>query len=100
MVITPMLQKGVTVKLAQANNPVQMPDADKEDALIVAVMNDGAIYFDTAKITPAELAQKVRGRNANRTTKHLSVNAATRAAYNAWWGGGDGLWSTAVFLRR
>ena len=28
MVITPMLQKGVTVKLAQANNPIQMPDAD------------------------------------------------------------------------
>src|SRR5258708_38742439 len=83
MVITPMLQKGVTVKLAQANNPVQMPDADKEDALIVAVMNDGAIYFDTAKITPAELTQKVRDRIANRTDKHVYVKADARAKYKA-----------------
>ncbi len=83
MVITPMLQKGVTVKLAQANNPVQMPDADKEDALIVAVMNDGAVYFDTAKITPAELTQKVRDRIANRTDKHVYVKADARAKYKA-----------------
>jgi biopolymer transport protein TolR len=83
MVITPMLQKGVTVKLAQANNPVQMPDADKEDALIVAVMNDGAIYFDTAKITPAELTQKVRDRITNRTDKHVYVKADARAKYKA-----------------
>ena len=83
MVITPMLQKGVTVKLAQANNPVQMPDADKEDALIVAVMNDGAIYFDTQKITPAELTQKVRDRIANRTDKKVYVKADARAKYKA-----------------
>ena len=37
MVITPMLQKGVSVDLAKVNNPEQMPDADKEDALIVAI---------------------------------------------------------------
>jgi biopolymer transport protein TolR len=83
MVITPMLQKGVTVKLAQANNPVQMPDADKEDALVVAVMNDGAIYFDTQKITPADLTQKVRDRIANRTDKHVYVKADARAKYKA-----------------
>jgi len=83
MVITPMLQKGVTVKLAQANNPVQMPDADKEDALIVAVMNDGAIYFDTQKITPAELTQKVRDRIINKTDKHVYVKADARAKYKA-----------------
>ena len=37
MVITPMLQKGVSVDLAKVNSPSQMPDADKEDALIVAI---------------------------------------------------------------
>ena len=35
MVITPMLQKGVSVDMAKVNNPEQMPDADKEDALLV-----------------------------------------------------------------
>jgi biopolymer transport protein TolR len=83
MVITPMLQKGVTVKLAQANNPVQMPDADKEDALIVAVMSDGAIFFDTQKVTPAELTTKVKDRITNRTDKHVYVKADARAKYKA-----------------
>ena len=34
MVITPMLQKGVSVDMAKMNNPMPMPEADKEDALI------------------------------------------------------------------
>ena len=35
MVITPMLQHGVSVDMAKVNNPESMPDADKEDALLV-----------------------------------------------------------------
>ncbi|HEY6253250.1 MAG TPA: biopolymer transporter ExbD, partial [Candidatus Angelobacter sp.] len=50
MVITPMLQRSQTVELAKAVNPIQMPDADKEDSLIVAVMRDGKVYFDTELI--------------------------------------------------
>ena len=96
MVITPMLQKGVTVKLAQANNPVQMPDADKEDALIVAVMNDGAIYFDTQKITPAELTQKVRDRIINKTDKHVYVKADARCKYKTVVGVVDNVRSAGV----
>src|SRR4029077_11054223 len=45
MVITPMLQKGVSVDLAKVNNPEQMPDAEKEDAMVVSVMRDGTVYF-------------------------------------------------------
>ena len=41
MVITPMLQKGVSVDMAQSVNPRNMPDADKEDAVLVAVTRDG-----------------------------------------------------------
>jgi len=43
MVITPMLQKGVSVDLAKVNSPEAMPDADKEDALIVAVIPLGIL---------------------------------------------------------
>ena len=43
MVITPMLQKGVSVTLAKTDNPIKMPEADKEDSLIVAVMRDGLL---------------------------------------------------------
>ncbi len=83
MVITPMLQKGVSVDLAKTDNPVQMPDADKEDALLVAVMRDGSIFFGADKVTPEVLTDKVKDRLANRTDKRVFIKADARAKYGA-----------------
>ena len=84
MVITPMLQKSMTVELARATNPINMPDADKEDALIVAVTRNGEIYFDQQKIfNPGDLTQKVRDRVANRVNKEVFVKADARAKYKS-----------------
>src|SRR5208283_4176996 len=54
MVITPMLQHGVSVDMAKVNSPTPMPDADKEDSLLVAVMRDGQIYFGTDRVKADE----------------------------------------------
>jgi biopolymer transport protein TolR len=81
MVITPMLQKGQSVDLAKANNPTPMNDADKEDAIIVAVMRDGQVFLDTQKVTPEELTQKVKDRVSSRTKKQVFVKADARAKY-------------------
>jgi biopolymer transport protein TolR len=82
MVITPMLQKGQSVELAKTTNPIQMPDADKEDALIVAVNRDGKIFFDTSQImNPADLTDKIKDRIANRVDKRVYVKADARAHY-------------------
>jgi|SRR5579863_1795593 len=84
MVITPMLQKSMTVELAKATNPINMPDADKEDALIVAVTRDGGIYFDRQQIrNPGDLTDKVRDRLSNRPNKEVFVKADARAHYKA-----------------
>jgi biopolymer transport protein TolR len=83
MVITPMLQKSRPVELAKTNNPIQMPDADKEDALIVAVQRDGKIFFDTTQVGPDELTQKVKDRIANRVDKKVYVKADARAKYKS-----------------
>jgi biopolymer transport protein ExbD/biopolymer transport protein TolR len=83
MVITPMLQKGVSVDLAKVNNPEQMPDADKEDALIVAVMRDGKIFFGNDQIAPDALAPKVKDRIANRVDKRVYIRADARARYGS-----------------
>ncbi|HEX4605947.1 MAG TPA: biopolymer transporter ExbD [Candidatus Angelobacter sp.] len=83
MVITPMLQKGQSVDLAKANNPMPLPDADKEDAVIVAVMRDGIVFLDTQKVTPEELTQKVKDRVSSRTNKQVFVKADARAKYKA-----------------
>src|SRR5580698_9258709 len=41
MVVTPMLQKGVSVDMAKVNNARDLQDADKDDAIILAVTRDG-----------------------------------------------------------
>ena len=81
MVITPMLQKGQSVDLAKANNPSPMPDADKDDAVIVAVMRDGKVFLDTTIVGPEELTQKVKDRVSSRTNKTVFVKADARAKY-------------------
>ncbi|HSA92606.1 MAG TPA: biopolymer transporter ExbD [Terriglobales bacterium] len=81
MVVTPMLQKGVSVDLAKTDNPVQMPDADKEDALLIAVMRDGKVFFGTEQINPDELTQRVKDRIANRVDKRVYIRADARARY-------------------
>ncbi len=83
MVITPMLQKGVSVDLAKVNSPTAMPDADKEDALIVAVMRDGQVFFGNDKTPPDQLTQKVKDRLANRVDKRVFVRADARAKFGA-----------------
>src|ERR1700692_4122709 len=83
MVITPMLQKGVSVDLAKVNSPTAMPDADKEDALIVAVMRDGQVFFGNDKTPPDQLTQKVKDRLANRVDKRVFVRADARAKFGS-----------------
>jgi biopolymer transport protein TolR len=83
MVITPMLQTGVTVDLAKVNNPTQMPDADKEDALIVAVMRDGSVFFGNDKIASDQLTNKIKDRIANRVDKRVYLRADARAKYKS-----------------
>jgi biopolymer transport protein TolR len=82
MVITPMLQKGISVDMAKVNNPIPMQDADKEDALLVSVMRDGTVYFGADKIPLVDdLTGKVKDRLTNRTSKEVYVKADARAHF-------------------
>ena len=81
MVITPMLQKGVSVDLAKVNNPASMPDADKEDALLVAIMRDGKVFFGNDQIPPDQLTNKIKDRIANRVDKRVYIRADARAKF-------------------
>src|SRR3989442_4524888 len=79
MVATPMLQKGVTVDLAKVNNPEQMPDADKEDALLVAVMRHGKVFLGNDQIAVDQLTGKIKDPMAARTANSLILRAASLA---------------------
>jgi biopolymer transport protein ExbD/biopolymer transport protein TolR len=81
MVITPMLQKGVSVDMARVNSPVPMPDADKEDALLISIMRDGKIYFGSDRVEADQLTQKVKDRLANKVDKRVFIKSDARARY-------------------
>ena len=62
-------------------NPTNMPDADKEDAIVVAVTRDGAVFLGQNKVDPAELGSLVRDKLADKTDKTIYVRADARAQY-------------------
>jgi biopolymer transport protein ExbD/biopolymer transport protein TolR len=81
MVITPMLQHGISVDMAKVNNPEPMADADKEDALLVSVMRNGDVFFGTDKVAPDSLTGKVKDRLTNKADKRVYVKADARAHF-------------------
>jgi biopolymer transport protein ExbD/biopolymer transport protein TolR len=83
MVVTPMFSPGYQIQLAKANNSLQMPDADKDDALLVAVNKEGVIFFGNAKVTAAELVPKIRERITPGRDQRVFVKADARAHYKA-----------------
>jgi biopolymer transport protein TolR len=83
MVITPMLQNKVQIDMARVDNPVNMPDADKEDAIVVAITRDGGVFLGQNRISLEELGGKVRDKLADTPGKTIFVRADARAQYRA-----------------
>ncbi|MBI2816687.1 MAG: biopolymer transporter ExbD [Acidobacteria bacterium] len=81
MVVTPMLQKGVSVDLARSANPRSMPDADKEDAVVVAVTRDGRIYLGSDQIKLEDLTNQVRDMISQRIDKTVYIKSDARAKF-------------------
>ena len=83
MVITPMLQNKVAVDMAKVDNPESMPDADKEDAIVVAITRDGGVFLGQDKIAVDELGARVRDKLADKPGKTIYIRADARAQYRA-----------------
>jgi biopolymer transport protein ExbD len=83
MVITPMLQHGVTVDLVKAKNPIAMKDADKEDAVMVGITRDGKVVLSPGNIqmVPSDLPNKVKDLLTNKLDKRVYIKADMRSKY-------------------
>ncbi|SRR5487761_2076549 len=83
MVITPMLTKGVSVEMVKARNPIAMKDADKEDAVLIAVTRDGRVVLSpgNTQLLPSDLPNKVKDLLTNRLDKTVYIKADMRAKY-------------------
>ena len=82
MVVTPLLQKGVSVDLARTKNPREMKEADRDDAIIVAVTRDGKIFLRDELIAAKDkLSDKVKDMLAGKVDKTVYIRSDRRARY-------------------
>ncbi len=81
MVITPMLQKGVSVDMARVNNPRPMADADKEDAVVLAITRDGKIFLGSSLVNKDEITGKVKDRISSKLDKTVYLKSDAGAKY-------------------
>ena len=81
MVVTPMLQKGVSVDMAKVNNAEDMQNADKDDAIILAVTRDGKMYLGSKQVVLSEITTAVKDQISNRLDKTVFVRSDARAKY-------------------
>lgn len=81
MVITPMLNNKVNVDLAKVDTPTAMPDADKEDSVVVAVTRDGRVYLGANQMSVDDLGPKVSDLLTNKVSKEVYMRADARAHY-------------------
>jgi biopolymer transport protein TolR len=71
MITTPLLQSGITVNLPKAKNPLDAPEADSKEAVVVAINREGKLYLAKKQISEQDLydflLKKFSGGEINRT---------------------------------
>jgi biopolymer transport protein ExbD/biopolymer transport protein TolR len=96
MVITPMLNNKVNVELPKADSAKIMEDANKEDAVIVAVTRDGRIFLGADQVTADDIGPKIAAKLENKTSKEVFLRADVRANYGKVMDAVDGVRSAGV----
>ena len=81
MITTPLLQTGVTVNLPKAKNPLDAPEADSKDAIVVALTREGRIYLQKTPITEDEMIKYVTDRLTGEINKTMFLKADQSVSY-------------------
>ncbi len=96
MVITPMLNNKVNVDLPKADAATVMEDANKEDAVTVAVTRDGRVFLGGDQVTLDDMGAKISAKLENKTNKEVFFRGDTRANYGKVMDAVDGIRSAGV----
>jgi biopolymer transport protein ExbD len=82
MVVTPLLQKGVSVDLAKTKYQREMREADRDDAVVVAVTRDAKIFLNADQIpNKDQLGPKIQDILASKVDKTVYIKSDRRAKY-------------------
>jgi biopolymer transport protein TolR len=79
MIIAPMLQKGVDVKLPTASNTVDKPET--QDQTVVAVNASGQMFLNSVEVPDADLARRVTDVLESKKAKIVLIKADEDAPY-------------------
>jgi len=96
MVITPMLNNKVNVDLPKAPDAVVMENANKEDAVTVAVTRDGKAFLGADQVQPDDMGPKIADKLQNKNDKTVYLRADNRAAYGKVMDAIDGIRGAGV----
>ena|SRR5581483_602807 len=67
----PQLRKGVNVQLPTTTRAIEIPEADDENATVLAMTHDGKLYLGAAPIAASTLPEKLSGKS----TVYLKLDA-------------------------
>lgn len=81
MVITPMLQKNVSVDMVQSKHAIVMNGANKTNAVVISVTRDGKIYLNKDIVAVNNLAKQVEDKIQNKLDKTVYLKCDSRAKY-------------------
>jgi biopolymer transport protein TolR len=81
MLIAPMLQQGVSVKLPQAANTADKPETQEQT--VVAVTSDKRLYLNGVPIQEGELQAKIQTLMETKKEKVVLIKGDEEAPYSA-----------------
>ena len=81
MIVAPLLQQGVAVKLPQAGNTVDKPET--QDQTVIAIAKDKAMYLNAKPVQEGELATKLNEILENKKEKVVLIKADEEVEYGA-----------------
>jgi biopolymer transport protein TolR len=81
MLIAPLLQQGVNVKLPIATNTADKPETQGQT--VVAIARDKSLYLNTKPIREGELATKINELLENQKEKIVVIRADQEVEYSA-----------------
>ena len=75
--------RGISADLARVHHSKEAPRANREDAIIVAVMRDGVIYLHGDRMTSESLPKSIRAAVDAGADPRVYIRADARAKYGA-----------------
>ena len=81
MLVAPMLQKGVDVKLPVATNTADKPESDQQTVLAVDARDK--FYVNSIEVSRAEMADRVKAALEEKTERVVLIKGDTDASYRA-----------------